>query len=157
MPNSSIGCRLKHLLAYLGIQLVLGVQQPDLPCEAGLPDLWASLKLHKDAWRAVCREQHYDTHCVLQLMDHMYSGHPIDGRFQSEHLIALKGVLGMVEEYRGRVGRQDTLDLDPVTVLETAAELVSRWRMALITAENIHTLKLMMGSDSESSLKTRDD
>merc|ERR1712013_853611 len=43
MPSSLSGCRLRRIFAYFGLQVGLGLKEPDLPWEASVFDLWSCL------------------------------------------------------------------------------------------------------------------
>ena len=139
MPPSIAGCRLRRIFAYFGLQIGLGVAQPDLPWEVSLSDLWSCLSQHRERWRTVSRKQHYVTRHLLALMDQVYSGEVPPS---SCHLEALSGLLGLLEDYRGKAPRLDTLNPDPAVVAEASAELGSRWTLALNVAENQAKLSL---------------
>jgi len=132
MPPSIAGCRLRRIFAYFGLQIGLGVPQPDLPWEVSLSDLWSCLSQHRERWRTVSKEQHYVTRHLLALMDQIYSGEVPPS---SSHWKALRGLLGLLDEYRDKAPKLDTLNPDPVIVGEASAELGSRWTLALNVAE----------------------
>jgi len=139
MPSSVAGCRLRRIFAYFGLQVGLGVQQPDLPWEVSLSDLWSCLSKHRDRWRTVSQQQHYVTRHLLALMDQVYSG---EFPPSSCHWKSLRGLLGVLDEYRDKAPRLDTLNLDPTIVGEFVGELGGRWTLALNAAENQANLSL---------------
>ena len=139
MPPSSAGCRLRRIFAYFGLQIGLGVPQPDLPWEVSLSDLWNCLSKHRERWRTVSQKQHYATRHLLALMDQVYSGELPPS---SCHWKALRSLLVLLEEYRDRAPRLDALNTDPAVVAEASAELGSRWTLALNAAENQVNLSL---------------
>ena len=132
MPSSVAGCRLRRIFAYFGLQVGLGVQQPDLPWDVSVSDLWDCISIHRGRWRTVSKKQHYVTRHLLALMDHVYSGElpPSSG-----HRKALRDLLGLLEEYKSKAPRLDTLNTDPTLVGDAAEELGSRWRLAFNAAE----------------------
>eukprot|EP00092_Neocalanus_flemingeri_P018341 GFUD01019850.1.p1 GENE.GFUD01019850.1~~GFUD01019850.1.p1 ORF type:complete len:535 (+),score=179.90 GFUD01019850.1:63-1667(+) len=129
-PHSSI----KHLLAYLYIQLVLGVTSVDLPGQVSTTDLVQMLDTHKGLWGTLAKDQHYSMWSVLGLMDIMVEGEMEELKVGTDQFDSLKKLVSLLEQYLGRVGRNDPLNLDPVTVGELAAEMASRWKMAVNTA-----------------------
>lgn len=139
MPPSVAGCRLRRIFAYFGLQIGLGVPQPDLPWEVSLSDLWSCLSTHRERWRTVSRKQHYVTRHLLALMDHVYSGEVLPS---SCHWKALRGLLALLQEYREKAPMLDTLHPDPAVVGEASADLGSRWTLALNAAENQANLSL---------------
>eukprot|EP00092_Neocalanus_flemingeri_P037673 GFUD01041012.1.p1 GENE.GFUD01041012.1~~GFUD01041012.1.p1 ORF type:complete len:570 (+),score=193.85 GFUD01041012.1:87-1712(+) len=144
-PHSSI----KHLLAYLYIQLVLGVTSVDLPGQVTTTDLVQMLDTHKGLWGTLAKDQHYSMWSVLGLMDIMVEGEMEELKVGTDQFDSLKKLVSLLEQYLGRVGRNDPLNLDPVTVGELAAEMASRWKMAVNTAENIHSMKVQTGLTKE--------
>ncbi len=72
-------------------------------------------------------------------MDQIYSGEVLPS---SCHWKALRGLLGLLEEYRDKAPRLDTLHPDPTVVSEASADLGSRWTLALNAAENQANLSL---------------
>ena len=147
MPSSVAGCRLRRIFAYFGLQVGLRIQELDLPNEVSLSDLWSCLSTHRERWRTVSQKQHYVTRHLLALMDQVYSGELPPS---SCHWKALRGLLGLLDEYRDKAPRLDTLNLDPTIVGEAAAELGARWTLALNAAENQANLSLQ-----SQALKTR--
>ena len=139
MPSSVAGCRLRRIFAYFGLQVGLRIQELDLPNEVSLSDIWSCLSTHRERWRLVSQKQHYVTRHLLALMDQVYSG---DLPPSSCHWKALRGLLGLLDEYRDKAPRLDTLNLDPTIVGEAAAELGARWTLALNAAENQANLSL---------------
>jgi len=139
MPSSVAGCRLRRIFAYFGLQVGLRIQELDLPNEVSLSDLWSCLSTHRERWRTVSQKQHYVTRHLLALMDQVYSGELPPS---SCHWKALRGLLGLLDEYRDKAPRLDTLNLDPTIVGEAAAELGARWTLALNAAENQANLSL---------------
>jgi len=139
MPSSVAGCRLRRIFAYFGLQVGLRIQQLDLPNEVSLSDLWSCLSTHRERWRAVSQKQHYITRHLLALMDQVYSGELPPS---SCHWKALRGLLGLLDQYRDKAPRLDTLNLDPTIVGEAAGELGARWTLALNAAENQANLSL---------------
>jgi len=139
MPSSVAGCRLRRIFAYFGLQVGLRIQELDLPNEVSLSDLWSCLSTHRERWRTVSQKQHYVTRHLLALMDQVYSGELPPS---SCHWKALRGLLGLLDEYRDKAPRLDTLNLDPAIVGEAVAELGARWTLALNAAENQANLSL---------------
>jgi len=133
MPSSLSGCRLRRIFAYFGLQVGLGLKEPDLPWEASVFDLWSCLSKHRERWRSVSKKQHYVTRHLVGLMDHIYSGElpPSSGHWEP-----LRSLLGLLEEYKDRAPRLDALNLDPTIAADAAAELGARWTLALNAAEN---------------------
>lgn len=140
-PHSPI----RHLVAYLYSQLVLGVTSVDLPGRVTTVDLVQMLDTHKRLWWNLTKDQHYSTWAILGLMDIMVEGDMEELKVGTDHFLSLKKLISLLEQYLSRVCRPDPLNLDPVTVGEMAAEMVSRWKLAINTAENIHSMKVQTG------------
>jgi len=140
-PHSPI----RHLVAYLYSQLVLGVTSVDLPGQVTTADLVDMLNTHKRLWWNLTKDQHYSTWTVLGLMDIMVEGEREELKVGTDQFLSLKKLVSLLEQYLSRANRTDPLNLDPVTVGETAAEMVSRWKLAVNTAENIHSMKVQTG------------
>jgi len=144
-PHSPI----RHLLAYLYTQLVLGVTQVDLPGQVSITDLVEIIDTHKGLWWALAKDQHYSMWAVLGFMDIMVEGDTEELKAGTEKFLSLKRLVSILEQYLSKVNRNDPLNLDPVTVGEMAAEMVSRWKLAVNTAENIHKMKVQTGQVRE--------
>lgn len=140
-PHSSI----RHLLCYLYTQLVMGVTSVDLPGMVSTSDLVTMLNTHKMLWRTMAKDQHYSMWAVLGFMDLMVEGDMEEVRVGTESFQALKQLVSLLEQYLSRVNTNDPLNLDPVIVGEMAAEMSSRWKLALQRVENIHSMKLQTG------------
>ena len=75
-------------------------------------------------------------------MDIMVEGDTEELKAGTEKFLSLKRLVSILEQYLSKVNRNDPLNLDPVTGGEMAAEMVSRWKLAVNTAENIHKMKV---------------
>eukprot|EP00090_Calanus_glacialis_P040815 TRINITY_DN7142_c0_g1_i1.p1 TRINITY_DN7142_c0_g1~~TRINITY_DN7142_c0_g1_i1.p1 ORF type:complete len:281 (+),score=83.10 TRINITY_DN7142_c0_g1_i1:869-1711(+) len=142
-PHSSI----RHLLCYLYTQLVMGVTSVDLPGIVSSSDLVTMLNTYKMLWLTMAKDQHYSTWAVLGFMNLMVEGDMEELRVGTESFQALKQLVSLLEQYLSRVNTNDPLNLDPVIliVVEMAAEMSSRWKLAVRRVENIHSMKVQTG------------
>jgi len=136
---------IRHLVSYLYIQLILGITSVDLPGLVSTADLVEMLDTHKKKWLSLAKDHHYCLWVVLGLIDLMVEGEVTELSVKSPQHSALKKLVSLVEQYLSKLDRNDPLDLDPVKVGELAAELISRWHLAVNAAENIHSMKINTG------------
>jgi len=141
LPSSHRGEKLRCLLAYIYLQMTLGIADLDLPFDADMTDVHQKLLVENFVlWRALhCH--HYAMRCVVGFLDVIFSGDASDIPHGGEKFEAVRQVNGHLSEYGKRLPSMDPLNLDPVVVKEITCELSNRWTLALQNSENVFTLK----------------
>jgi len=132
---------LKQIIAYLHIQLIIGVPDIDLPGEVSLKDV---LKIFTDSKRILQEFSKHQAYClwiIFKLTDSIVSLDFEELRVGTDKFEAMKELLGILEKYRNKLRLNDPLDLDPNVAGELTGEIIIRWKMCINTAENLFTWK----------------
>lgn len=141
IPSSHRGSKLRCLLAYIYLQMTLGIADLDLPINADMTDVHQKLLTENAGlWRAL-HPHHYAMRCVVGFLDVIFSGDASDIPNHSDKFEAVRHVNGHLSEYGKRLPSMDPLNLDPVVVKEMTCELSNRWTLALQNSENVFNLK----------------
>jgi len=140
MPNSVRGRSLRRLLAYLYLQMTLGVADLDLPGFADMSDVERMMKREVGLWRAL-HPHHYAMRCTVGFLDAIFAGDASEIPHSSNNFEALRFVNSQLSEYGKRLPSMDPLNLDPVVVKEMTCELTNRWSLALQNSQGVFSLK----------------
>jgi len=135
----------RQLVCYVFSQLVLGVTSVDLPDAVSLADLVNMLNTQQMLWKTMAKEHHYSMWAVLGFIDLMVEENTDELKAGSEQYHSIKKLISLLEQYLTKANMNDPLNLDPVIVGETAGEMVSRWKLAVNKAANIHSLRVKTG------------
>jgi len=135
----------RQLICYVFTQLVMGETNVDLPDVVTITDLVNMLDSHKMLWKSMARDHHYSMWTVLQFIDLMVEGYTDELKFGSDQYSSLKKLIIHLEHYLNKANMNDPLNLDPVVVGESAAEMASRWKLTLNRADNIHSMRVQTG------------
>jgi len=123
---------LKQLLAYLCIQLILGIQNIDLPSHLTLTDVKVLMEENSSCTllTELTETGYYPVFCLLSLVDilicTLHTSRP-----STEDQSTMKAIIEEVQAIYRRTPKTDPLDLDPVAVSEVAIDFVTRWNLEL--------------------------
>lgn len=141
LPSSALGNRLRSLVGFLNVQLILGV--PDrlvVPDHVGLAQLARLLhEASPSQWRHLLRSL-YTMNVLVGLVDQLYlwGGPPV--RWGTRAYGALVSLLKRFHTFKSTLPTDDSLNLDSVVVRRNIEEILNRWQQDLSREDHRHQL-----------------
>ena len=132
--------------------LIFSVNSVDLPGVATVTDLKGVLDRSKGYYNKYCTDHLYTTWTLLRFIDIFVDISDATKKVTSEEFENMQWLLDFVEQFNiiNFKGKKDPKNLDQTVKIKFAESLVSRWRLYINKAENIHKLKRQISQEKNS-------
>ena len=140
-------CRsFKQVLAYVFIQMILGIESIDLPDSCSVSEVMTVLRSKSSTWRMYSDSLQYTSWCLLQLVDKAVDPHKMC-KFGTENYRLMKELDEYIEKHNVRNRWKDTKNIDESMMLEKAKEIRQRWKVFMDRTENVASLKKQLSQE----------